>query len=314
MSKTVVVAGSTGAQGSGLVQAILADKSGEYKVRALTRNPDSEKAKALAAQGAEVVKCDIDNAEDVESAVKGAYAVFLVTFFWNHFSPEKEKENCRIFAEAAEKNGVKHVVYSTLEDTRILCPLSDKKMPVLMEKYNVPHFDGKAEGDQFFKGKSFTVSFLYTSFYNENFIHFGMGPKKGEDGVLAVTFPIGDKRLPMVSTADIGKAAFALIKNPDKYNGKYVGIAGCHCTGAEIAAAFAKVLGQEVKYNAVPPDMYRSFGFPGAAEMGNMFQYKADFNEQFCGNRSLEVSKELVPDAQDLDGFLSENKDKLPIG
>jgi uncharacterized protein YbjT (DUF2867 family) len=88
--KIIAVIGATGAQGSGLVRAILADKSGQFAARAITRNPNSDKAKALAAAGAEVVAADVDDEASLTRAFAGAFGAFCVTFFWDHFSAEKE--------------------------------------------------------------------------------------------------------------------------------------------------------------------------------------------------------------------------------
>ena len=69
-------------------------------------------------------------------------------------------------------------------------------------------------------------------------------------------------------------------------SGQTVGIAGEHLTGAQMAATLTRALGQEVRYNDVPPDVYRGFGFPGAEDLGIMFQSYHDFEEYFCGAQS----------------------------
>ena len=143
--KIIAVVGATGAQGSGLVRAIMNDPSGGFTARALTRDVNSDKAKALTDLGAEVVAADVNDAESLKQAFKGAYGAFCITFFWEHFSPEKEKEHARAMADAASDAGVQHVIWSTLEDTRKWIPLNDDSMPTLMEKYKVPHFDAKGE-------------------------------------------------------------------------------------------------------------------------------------------------------------------------
>jgi uncharacterized protein YbjT (DUF2867 family) len=311
--KIIAITGATGAQGGGLARAILNDKNSEFAVRALTRNPDSEKAKALAQQGAEVVAANVDDAESMKKALKGAYGAFFVTFFWDHFSPEKEQAEAKIMAQAAKEAGLQHVIWSTFEDTRKWIPLSDNRMPTLMGKYKVPHFDGKAEADSFFTELGVPTTFLLTAFYWDNFIYFGAGPQRGQDGKLALTLPMGDKKLSSIASEDIGKCAYGIFKKGQELIGKKVGIAGEHLSGKEMAAALSKALGQEVTYNAVPPDVYRSFGFPGADDMGNMFQFKHDFNEYYTGARSTEFSRELNPTLQTFDQWLAENKDRIPI-
>ena len=312
--KIIAVLGATGAQGGGLVRSILADKSGDFTARALTRDVNSDKAKALADIGAEVVAVDIDNYESLKKAFEGAYGVYAVTFFWEHFSPAKENAQAESIAKAAKAAGVKHIIWSTLEDTRNWVPLSDNRMPSLGDgKYKVPHFDGKGESNKYFTEQNLPVTFLLTSFYWDNFIYFGMGPKKGPDGKLAITIPMGDKKLPGIAASDIGKSAFGIFKKGNEFIGKTVGISGGHLTGKQMADSFTKALGQEVVYKAVPFDVFRSFGFPGADDVGNMFQFKHDFEEAYCGARSLDFSKSINPELKNFDQWLSENKAKIPI-
>jgi uncharacterized protein YbjT (DUF2867 family) len=311
--KTIAVAGATGAQGGGLVRAILSDPSGGFAARALTRNVSSEKAKELAKLGAEVVEANLEDLESLKRAFKGAYGAYCVTFFWEHFSPEKEFSQASNMAHAAKHAGLKHVIWSTFEDTRKWVPLSDARMPTLMGKYKVPHFDAKAEADRVFKELGLPVTFLLTSFYWDNLIHFGMGPKKGPDGRLAFTLPMGDKKLPGMASEDIGKCAYGIFKKGREFIGKTVGIAGEHLTGAQMAAALAKALGKEVRFNDVPPDVYRSFGFPGAQDLGNMFQFKRDFQQDYCGVRNVAASRSLNPALQTFDQWLARNKSRIPL-
>ena len=311
--KIIAVIGATGAQGKGLINAILNDKSGEFAARAITRNANSDKAKELAALGIEVVEADVDDKDTIVKAFKGAYGAFCVTFFWEHFSPEKETQQAKNQADAAKEAGIGHVIWSTLEDTRNWVPLDDDRMPTLHGKYKVPHFDSKGEANKFFENSGVPYTLLNTSFYWENFIYFGLGPQKGADGKYAITFPMGDKKLPGISSADIGKCAFAIFRNGGEYKGKTVSIAGEHLTGAQMAAAFTKHLGVEVGYHAVPPEVYRSFGFPGADDMGNMFQFKADFEADFCGARNIDAVKKLNPELQDFDSWLANNKTSIKL-
>lgn len=311
--KVIAVTGATGAQGGGLVRAILADPDGGFAVRALTRDADSEAAKQLSAAGAEVVAADLDDEASIERAFAGAYGAFCVTFFWAHFSPEKELAQAGAMARAARKTGLKHVIWSTLEDSRRWVPVSDDRMPTLMEKYKVPHFDAKGEADQIFRDLGLPVTFLLTSFYWDNFIYFGSGPQKGPDGKYALTLPMGDKKLPGIAAEDIGRCAYGIFQRGEELIGKTVGIAGEHLTGAEMASKLSKALGLEVAYNAVEPAVYRSFGFPGADDLGNMFQLKRDFNEQFCAPRDPAIARGLNPAMQDLDAWLAANASQIPL-
>ena len=311
--KIIAVVGATGAQGGGVVRAILADRSGGFSARALVRDAGSDKAKALAAQGVQVVAADVDDLESLKKAFAGAYGAFCVTFYWAHFSPEKELAQATAQAQAARHAGLQHVIWSTLEDTRRWVPLGDNRMPTLMGKYKVPHFDAKGEADQVFVKLGLPVTCLQTSFYWENLVYFGMGPKKGPDGKLAFTMPMGDKKLPGMAAEDIGKCALGIFKRGREFIGKTVGIAGEHLTGAQMAAALAKALGREVRYNGVTPEVYRSLGFPGAEDLGNMFQFKRDFEQIYCGARNLDFSRSLNPELQTFETWLKKNGSRIPL-
>jgi uncharacterized protein YbjT (DUF2867 family) len=311
--KIIAVVGATGAQGGGLARAILADPSGGFAARALTRKTDSEKARALAKQGAEVVAADLDDVESLKRAFAGVYGAYCLTNYWELFSPEKELAQAANLAQAAKAASVRHVIWSTLEDTRQWVPLSDNRMPTLMGKYKVPHFDAKGEADHVFTGLGLPVTLLLTSFYWDNFIYFGSGPKKGPDGKLALIFPLDDKKLSAIAVEDIGKCAYGIFKRGSEFVGKKVGIAGGHLTGAEMGAAMSKALGKEIGYNAVPPDVYRGFGFPGAEDLGNMFQFKRDFNDYYCGARNIQFARSLNPELQNFETWLARNGSRIPL-
>jgi uncharacterized protein YbjT (DUF2867 family) len=314
MARTIAVVGATGAQGGGLVRAILADPSGGFKARAITRKVDSDKAKALAAAGAEVVAADLDDPASLERAFAGAHGAFCVTNFWEHFSPEKELAQAGHLAQAAKKAGVAHVVWSTLEDSRRFIPLSDDRMPTLQGKYKVPHFDAKGEADALFRQAGVPTTFLLTSFYWENFIHFGLGPKKGPDGRLAIALPIGQGKFPSIGVEDIGRCAYGIFKQGAPLIGKTVGIAGEHLTGAQMAAAIGKAMGQDVGYVELDPATFRGFGFPGADDLGNMFQFNRDFAKEFCAARDLGFSRSVNPKLQTFEQWLAANAAKIPAG
>ena len=311
--KIIAVIGATGAQGGGVVRAILADRSGGFTARAITRNPNSEKAQALRAAGAEVVAADIDKPETLNQAFAGAYGAFCVTNFWEHFSPERELTQAGNMAQAAKTAGVQHVIWSSLENTRKWVPLEDNRMPTLQGKYKVPHFDAKGEADELFREAGVPLTILLTSFYWDNFIYFGSGPQRTPDGSLALVFPMDDKRLSGIAAEDIGKSAYAIFKQGRKYIGETVAIAGGHLSGEEMARAMSQALGQEIRYQNVPPEVYRSFGFPGADDLGNMFQFKRDFNDYFVGVRDLELTRSLNPELQSFEEWLAVHKDQIPI-
>ena len=183
-----------------------------------------------------------------------------------------------------------------------------------MGKYKVSHFDAKGEANGIFTKVGVPTTFLRTSFYWDNFIYFGSGPKKGPDGTLLLTLPMGKAKLPGIAAEDIGRCAYGIFREGKGLIGKTIGIAGEHLTGEQMAAALTRALGQTVKYNDVPPEVYRGFGFPGADDLGNMFQFKRDFNEMFCAARPVDGARRLNPALQTLDAWLAANKERIPIG
>ncbi|HSK11735.1 MAG TPA: NmrA/HSCARG family protein [Phnomibacter sp.] len=314
MSKKIItVFGATGAQGGGLAKAILSDPNSEFAVRAVTRDPDSDKAKALAAMGAEVVQADVDDRESVRKALDGAYGAFFVTFFWAHFSAEKEYAEAENFAAAAKDAGIQHAIWSTLEDTREYVPLDDDRMPTLQGKYKVPHFDMKGAANKLFIEAGVPTTFLIASFYWDNFIFFGAGPQKGPDGKLYLTFCIGDEPMSGIAAEDIGKCAYGIFKKGSEMIGKTVGIAGEHLTGKQMAEGMSKATGHEILYNSVEPDVYRSFGFPGADDLGNMLQFYRDFSGPLMETRNIDLTRELNPELKDFATWLKEHAAKIPI-
>jgi uncharacterized protein YbjT (DUF2867 family) len=311
-NKVIAVVGATGFQGGSLARAILADPAGGFACRAITRDPNQDNARQLVDKGAEVVKADLDDVASLTRAFAGAYGAFCVTNFWEHFSAEKEKAQAKNLADAARASRLKHVIWSTLEDTRKLMAPDDKRMPMLEGKYRVPHFDAKGEADAYFAG--LPVTYFVISFYWDNIYASGLAPKKGADGTYSWALPMGDKRLAGIAAADIGKVAYGIFQAGQQYIGKTVGISGENLTMEQISEKLGKGLGVRVRYDAVEPDAYRGFGFPGADEMGNMFQIYRDFEKEVLAARSTDVARSLNPALQTFDQWLALNKGKITLG
>jgi uncharacterized protein YbjT (DUF2867 family) len=313
MKKIITVFGATGAQGGGLAKAILADKNSPFSVRAVTRNPHSEKALELKKSGAELVTADINNYDSILQALEGATGAYFVTFFWEHFSPEKELLQAKSMAKAASEAGIGHAIWSTLEDTRKWVPLDDDRMPTLQGKYKVPHFDAKGEADQTFRDLGVPTTFLMASFYWDNMIHFGLGPKRGDDGNLALTLPVGDKKMAGIASEDIGKCAYGIFKRGKDLQGQTIGVAGDQLSGSEMAKELSAALGEKVQYNEITPEQFRGFGFDGAEDLGNMFQFYRDFDEHCNSVRDVSLSKELNPELKSFRNWLEMNAKRIPI-
>jgi uncharacterized protein YbjT (DUF2867 family) len=314
MSKIIAVTGATGAQGGGLIRAILADPSAGFTARAITRNPASDAAQALAAQGVEVVQADLDDEASLERAFAGAHGAFCVTNFWEHFSPEREKVQAGNLARAARTAGVAHAIWSTLEDVRSYVPVSDERIPTLTGGYKVPHMDAKGEANRYFADADVPTTYLYTSFYWDNMISFGMGPVRGEDGVLAITLPLADAKLPGIAAADIGACAFGIFRQGEGWVGRSVGVAGGHLSGAELASGLQDALGEPVRYDVVTPAAYSAFGFPGADELANMFQFNTEYAAEYVAARNLVTSRELNPALSSYESWLKRNVERIPVG
>jgi len=314
VSKPIItVFGATGAQGGGLARALLADPRRHFAVRAVTRKPDSAAATALRFAGADIVLADLDDGCSVQRALEGAYGAFFVTNFWEHCSAAKELNQAHHIAAAAAQAGIRHAIWSTFEDTRDVLPADGRRMPVLQERFNVPHFDAKGEAHRFFAQQRVPVTYLYTSGFWENLIHFGMGPQRQANGSLAVTFPTGDARIPWIGVADIGIAAREIFLQGEALIGQSIGIAGDHLSGAELAAGLSSALGERVSYHAVSPEEFRAFAFPGADELGNMWQFKRDFEAAYRARRDLARARALHPGIADFATWLTANKNRIPV-
>jgi uncharacterized protein YbjT (DUF2867 family) len=306
--KVIAVVGATGQQGGGLARAILADPYGGYAVRALTRDATSERAQKLVKQGAEVVEANNFDEESLVQAFRGAYGAFAVTNFWEHLSADKELQEAANLASAARRAGVKHVIWSTLEDTRDHIPVDDDRMPTLQGRYKVPHFDVKAEADELFRASGVPTTFLRATFYWENLAN-GWRPNRDENGVLTLNWPQGAAPLAGIAAADIGAVAYQIFKAGDEFAGKTVSIAGEHLTGDQIAASLTRAIGEPVVYRPLTPDAYRALGYD---EVGNMHQYYDEFADFFIGQRDLDAVRRLHPRLQSFDEWLLQNSSSIP--
>ncbi len=312
MKPIITVFGATGAQGGGLARAILDDPRQRFALRAVTRKPAAAAAQALARAGAEVVAADLDDTPSVVRAMQGAHGVFGVTSFWEHFSAETELRQAATLARAAAATGVAHFIWSTLEDTREFVTPGSGRMPLLQGKYNVPHFDAKGEANQFFIQARVPTTLLYTSFYWDNLIHFGMQPQRRADGTLGFVLPMADKKLPGIAAADIGACAFAILARGQDMLDKSIGVAGDHLTGAQMAAALSRAMGERVSHVALTPAQFAALGFAGADDLANMFQFKRDFEDAYCGARNLARARELFPRLMTFDEWLAVNAPRIP--
>ncbi|MEV6851056.1 NmrA/HSCARG family protein [Actinoplanes sp. NPDC051411] len=307
--KLISVMGATGVQGGAVARALLG--SGEFAVRAITRNASSEKAVALAKAGAEVVEASLNDEAALRAAFDGAYGVYLVTPFWEHMSAAKELVEVENLISAAKAAGIQHVVWSTLEDTREVIPVSDDRMPTLDEVYKVPHFDVKGGvADRMFAESGLPTTYLQLTFYWDNLLT-DLKPQRDPDGVVALHLPMGTSAIAGIASEDIGAVTLSAFRRPSETIGATITPAGEHLTGEEIADVFTKVTGEHVAYRPPTFDQFRGFGFPGAEELGNMFQYYAEFPEAFLGRRDVEKHYSINPGWLSLEQFLTRHRDEI---
>ena len=308
--KVIVVLGSTGSQGGGLCHSLLDHPTkGDFGCTAITRDPTKTKAQELEKKGAKILRADVDDAASLAEAFDGAHGVFAVTNFWEHQSAEREKQQAQNIADAAKQAGVKHIVWSTLEDTRRFMPPTDARMPLLQGNYRVPHLDCKNEANEYFK--NLPTTYLIASFFWENLYNFQMCPKESESGHYVWTMPMGDAKLAGHATADIGKAVHAIFANGTEHIGQTVGIVTEALTVQEMCNVVAKEFDVPIHYSPIEPDTYRTFPFPGAEEIGNNFQYFRDFNDEFLKFRSVDSMKKLNPNPLSFADFVSAHRDRI---
>ncbi|BBY55492.1 NmrA/HSCARG family protein [Mycobacterium koreense] len=316
MSKIIAVTGATGSQGGGLARAILDDpRHGEpdgFTLRAITRNRNGAKARALASAGADVVVADLTDPDSLTAAFTGAHGAYCVTNYWEHMDPSVEDAQARNLARAAKDAGLRHVIWSTLEDTREAFPLDDDRMPTLLGRYKVPHFDVKADANRYFRELGVPTTFLHPPFYWDNLAS-SFPPTTGEDGTLAIRLPMGTKKLAGIAADDIGRCAFGVFQRGDEFVGEAIGIAGEQLTLTQIAAAMSRVLGREIAYIAVSPEDFRSGGFPGSEDLGNMFQFYADTEADYCAFHDPAFSRALNPELKSFDQWLQANADRFTL-
>jgi len=317
--QTIAVCGATGQQGGATVDALLALNKG-FTIRALTRDPTSTASSKLTSlDGVQAVKADFDDPASLRAAFEGCDAVFAVTDFWKAcgLDPFKELQQAKNLVDAAKATGVKHFVFSTLEDTR---PVLKDSLKPITGPYPVPHFDAKGEATEYMKEQlpgKWTA--LYTSIFYENLLPAGgMAPNKQPDGTYSLFIPGGGVKAAWCTTEDIGGVAAAVIAGgPKKFAGKSIGIAGEVVTVSELAEIISKVSGKKVVAVEPPTEQWAEaltgFGVPelAAKDLGQMFQYYINGNKEFLALRPVSGTKAVYKGVQGAEAWLTKNKDKL---
>jgi uncharacterized protein YbjT (DUF2867 family) len=291
--KTILVTGATGAQGGSVARFLL---KGNYHVKCLTRNPDSDAAKALKGLGAEIVKGDLADKASIVNAIQGCDGVFGTTNFWEHFDGELQHGHNLI--DAVEAAGISHFVLSSL-------PSSEKLSGGAL---SVPHFETKAKMENYCRTKEIPTTFVHPAFYYENFLSF-FPPQRYEDGIYRFGFPQGDTPLAGIAIEDLGGIVAPIFDDPDRFIGETVGAVAEDIPAAAYASAISEVLGQDVQYSDIPREVFAGFGFPGADDLATMFT----LNKLYILNRTEEkmLSHELFPGIQSFKQWLQSNKEQF---
>jgi uncharacterized protein YbjT (DUF2867 family) len=253
--KLIAVIGATGQQGGGVVHALQA--SGQFKVRALTRNPGKHRE-----LGDEVVEADLDRPETLKAAFEGAHGVFLVTNFWEEGTDELKQATAAV--RAAKDAGVKHFIWSTLPDVEAISG----------GKFHVPHFTGKARIDRIVKEAGFAHhTFVIAPFFYQNLVG-SLAPQKQADGSLGWTLPIDPtvRSLHMGDITELGNIVAGAFAHPNEAgNGEHLALVGDFMSFNEIVDTLNRQ-GNKFSFKQVPKEVFATF-FAGAAEVAEMFSY-----------------------------------------
>ncbi|NXF35185.1 NMRL1 protein, partial [Nyctibius bracteatus] len=281
----------TGAQGGCVARALLED--GTFKVRAVTRSPRKKEAEELRQSGAEVVKADQDDEASLELALAGAYGAFVVTNFWEHCNKEKEIAQGKRLADLSKRLGLRHVVYSGLENVK---KLTGGRLEVL-------HFDGKGEVEEYFQEAGVPITAVRLPFYFENFLSTFKPQKVPQRDTFVLELPMGDTPMDGMAVEDIGPVVLSLLKSPEQYIGQVIGLSTGKLTEAEYAAVFSQQTGKTVEASKISPEEYEKRGTPGAKEMAAMFRFYA-----LKPDRNVGLTMKLNPKARTFPQWVADNK------
>ncbi|XP_074120341.1 nmrA-like family domain-containing protein 1 [Sminthopsis crassicaudata] len=290
--KVIVVFGATGSQGGSVARALLECK--DFAVRALTRDMTKPAALALRDLGAEVMKCDLNDQEAVKRMFKGAYGAFVVTTYWDDFNKEKEVQQGKMVADASKQVGLKHVVYSGLENVKKLTK----------GKLEVPHFDGKGEVEEYFWDLGVPMTSVRIAPYFENFLSIWKPVKASDGDSYNLVLPMKDIPMDGISVADLGPAVVSIFRSPEEFLGKAVGLSAEALTIQQYADVLSEILGKAFKDSKITAEAYEKLGFPGAKELADMMRFY-----YLRPDRDVKLTHKLNPKVRSFSQFVLENKE-----
>jgi len=247
--RVILVSGATGTQGGAVARALI---QRGFAVRGLTRNPDSERARALSAIGVEMVRGDFDDTASLAAALAGAYGAYSVQQY-RGIGVEAEIRQSKAFADAARRAGVRHLVYSSVLFARL--------------GSGVPQFESKREIEDYIRSSELPYSFIRPASFMSNF----RGVRESaSSGIYRTPFPAEMARL-HIAPRDIGRAVANAFENPDRWIGRELNLAGQRIAYADIAATMSRVMGYEVRYEQIPWDEYAASATPTAVAREQWF-------------------------------------------
>lgn len=274
-----------------MARALLED--GTFRVRVVTRDPEQKAAKELRLRGAEVVQGDQNDEASMARALAGAHATFIVTNYWENCSQEQEVKQGKLLADLAKRLGLHYVVYSGLENIRKLTA----------GRLAAGHFDSKGEVEEYFRDIGVPMTSVRLPCYFENFLSYFL-PQKAPDGKsYLLSLPMGNVPMDGMAVSDLGPVVLSLLKKPEEYVGRNIGLSTCRHTAEEFAALLTKHTGKVVLDAKTTPEDYEKLGFPGARDLANMFRFYA-----LKPDRDIELTLRLNPKAQTLDQWLQQHK------
>ncbi|KAF2027749.1 NAD(P)-binding protein [Setomelanomma holmii] len=263
MAKSLLaVFGATGNQGNSTANSVLDDPelSKRYAVRAVSRDVNNPKMQHLKSKGAELAQADLDDPSSLPAALKGVeYLFFITTTQYQGNSREVETRQAEAICEAAVKEGVKYIIFSSMSHPY---KISNGKLK------NVEHFDDKAEIEEYIRSLPVKSAFFAPGSFMQNFTsHLKPRPSPANDGTYVMASIIKpDTKLPLTDITDTGKWTGAILAEPEKYEGKFFAAAEGLYTLSEACEIMSKVLGKTIKYQQLPDEVFKGFLPPGLKE------------------------------------------------
>jgi uncharacterized protein YbjT (DUF2867 family) len=297
----VVIFGATGAQGGSVARHLLSD--GQFRVRAVTRKPDSPRADEIAKRGGEIFVGDQLSHESVAKAVEGAYAVFAMTNTYDpSMTPQIELEVGKRMADWSKKANVEHFIWSTLPDVE----------EISGGKWDVPHFTMKAKVEKYVRTLGFPYSsYVAPSFYYQNFFSSFLPPKE-EKGTLVWKLPLSkDTPLCGFDVGDFGGVVLALLKEREKFNGQMIPCAGDELRFTEYVNSLGKFFGKQCQYEELTLEQWTQHNKPFSKELGHMFKYFEEYG-YFGGKIDWRMGKKIYPKMKSFEDFLAARKQVSP--